>query len=71
MATDNPKVAGYIPQAVYDQLMEFKNTRGIKSVSTALTAALQEFFQNPRTLTPPVDSTNDEAAQRLDDLEEK
>lgn len=44
MPTDNPKVSGYVPQAVYDRLMEFKETRGYQSVSQAVTAALEEFF---------------------------
>ena len=44
MATKNPKVSGGVPSSVYDQLMEFKAARGLKSVSMAVTAVLEEYF---------------------------
>ena len=44
MPTENPKVSGYIPQVVYDQLMQFKSERGLSSVSQAVTAILEEYF---------------------------
>lgn len=44
MATDNPKVSGYVPQSAYDHLMEFKTARGYASVSQAITAVLEEYF---------------------------
>ena len=69
MATNNPKVSGYVPQAIYDQLIEFKAARGFNSVSLALTAALQEFFR-----LAPVSSTHMIATAdntRLDEVEGK
>ena len=71
MATDNPKVSGYVPQAVYDQLMQFKTARGFNSVSLALTVLLQESFAHGRTSTPQISTTNDITTQRLDELEGK
>ncbi len=44
MATDNPKISGYVPKAIYDKVMEFKTTRGCASVSQAVAAILEEFF---------------------------
>ena len=44
MPTENPKVSGYIPQVVYDQLMQFKSELGLSSVSQAVTAILEEYF---------------------------
>ena len=44
MATDNPKVSGYVPQVVYDQKKQFKAERGLKSVSMAVAAVLEEYF---------------------------
>ena len=43
MPTENPKVSGYIPQPVYDQLMQFKAERSL-SVSQAVTTILEEYF---------------------------
>lgn len=45
MATDNPKVSGYVPQEIFDCLLEFKEKRSLKSVSLALTVVLSEYFQ--------------------------
>ena len=44
MATDNPKISGYVPQEIFDCLLEFKEKRSLKSVSLALTVALSEYF---------------------------
>ncbi len=44
MATDNPKISGYVPKAIYDKVMEFKTTRGCASVSQAVASILEEFF---------------------------
>jgi hypothetical protein len=44
MATDLPKVQGYLPQAVYDALLRYKDVHQLKSVSQAVTNALCEFF---------------------------
>ena len=61
MPTENPKVSGYIPQVVYDHLMQFKSERGL-SVSQAVTAILEEYFGCSK-----VDHTN----QRLEKVEGK
>ena len=45
MATENPKVSGYIPQEIFDCLLDFKEKRSLKSVSLALTVVLSEYFQ--------------------------
>lgn len=44
MATDNPKISGYVPKVIYDKVMEFKTDRGCASVSQAVTAILEEYF---------------------------
>ena len=61
MPTENPKVSGYIPQVVYDQLMTFKAERGL-SVSQAVTAILEEYFGLGKV---------DHTAQRLEEVEGK
>ena len=45
MATENPKVSGYVPQEIFNCLLEFKEKRSLKSVSLALTVVLSEYFQ--------------------------
>lgn len=58
MATENPQVVGYVPQPVYERLIEFKDTHGLKSVSQAVTAVLEEYFQlEPASGRPEADST--------------
>lgn len=69
MATANPKVSGYVPQVVYDQLIEFKAARGFNSVSLALTAALQEFFRIVPPASIPAIATPDN--ERLEEVEGK
>ena len=61
MPTENPKVSGYIPQAVFDQLMQFKSERGL-SVSQAVTAILEEYFGLGKV---------DHTTQRLEEVEGK
>ena len=61
MPTENPKVSGYIPQAVYDQLMSFKAEHGL-SVSQAITAILEEHFGLKKA---------DATTQRLESVEGK
>jgi hypothetical protein len=68
MATNNPKVSAYVPQAIYDKVMELKVTRGYASVSMALTAALEEYFglSKERMGTP-----HDTTVEKLENLEGK
>ena len=61
MPTENPKVSAYVPQPIYDHLLEFKSERGL-SVSQAVTAILEDYFGLGK-----VDAT----AQRLEELEGK
>ena len=61
MPTENPKVSGYIPQVVFDQLMQFKAERGL-SVSQAVTTILEEYFGLAKV---------DHTAQRLEEVEGK
>ena len=65
MATDNPKVSGYVPQAVYDHLLTFKSERGLKSISMALTGVLEEYFGLSKA------TISDATASRLSTLEGK
>lgn len=65
MATDNPKVSSYVPQAVYDHLMTFKSERGLKSISMAVTAVLEEYFGLSKA------TISDATASRLETLEGK
>jgi hypothetical protein len=44
MTTENPKVAGYIPQEIYDALNQFKEDQGHKSISQALTYILSDYL---------------------------
>lgn len=44
MATNNPKVSGYVQRPVYDKLIAFKDDRGYASISQALTAVREEYF---------------------------
>jgi len=68
VATDNPKVSGYVPQVVYDQLMQFKTFRGLKSVSMAVTAVFEEYFNLQKA---PIDADHDATASHLETLEGK
>ena len=61
MPTENPKVSGYIPQVVFDKLIQFKAERGL-SVSQAVTAILEEYFGLGKV---------DHTAQRLEEVEGK
>lgn len=44
MATNKPKISGYIPQHIFDLLLRFKDEQGFKSVSEALTVILSIHF---------------------------
>ena len=46
MATENPKVVGYVPIELAEKLENFKTERGLKSVSQALTMILSEYFDS-------------------------
>ena len=44
MATENPRVAAYPPQRIYERLVEFKRQQGYKSDSAAIVAILEAYF---------------------------
>ena len=68
MATENPRVAAYPPQFIYQRLIEFKRERGLKSDSAAIVAILESYFLGD---TPPASSNTPAVDKRLDDLEVK
>lgn len=70
MATDNPKVSGYVPPAVYAHLMQFKTTKGCASISQALTTILEEYFGLGQSQAASLELTTN-AKERLEDLEGK
>lgn len=68
MATDNLRVAAYLPQRIYERLVEFKRERGLKSDSAVIITILENYFFSS---TPEADSDTPARTQRLDDLEVK
>ena len=68
MATENPRVAAYPPQLLYQRLIEFKRERGLKSDSAAIVAILESYFLGD---TPLASSDTPLGDKRLDDLEVK
>jgi hypothetical protein len=44
MTTDNKKVSSYVPQSIYEKLVEFKRHHQLKSVSLALSVIVHEHF---------------------------
>ena len=53
MPTNNPKVSGYVPQDVYDRLIQFRNEKGV-SISQAITIVLAEYFGIKTEIDTPV-----------------
>lgn len=68
MATDNPRVAAYPPQRIYERLVEFKREQGLKSDSAAIIAILESYFFGS---TPDADSDTPATNLRLSELEVK
>jgi hypothetical protein len=68
MTTDNPRVAAYPPQRIYERLVEFKRDRGLKSDSAAIITILESYFFSS---TPEADSELPKSQERLDYLEVK
>lgn len=68
MATDNPRVAAYPPQRIYERLVEFKGERGLKSDSAAIIAILENYFFSS---TPEAYSDTPATTLRLNELEVK
>lgn len=82
IATDKPKVLGYlppttvddrptvvdVPPAVYNHLLAFKEQRGLQSIEMAVPIILSEYFGRLQT---PVVAATDATASRLESLEAK
>jgi len=68
MPTDNPRVAAYVPVAVYDRLKEFKDSRKLKSDSQAIVTILSEFLEVSQVVAY---QSSSELGQRVESLEEK
>jgi hypothetical protein len=68
MATDLPKVQGYVPPVVYDKLLEYRETYALKSISQAVTKVLMEFFG---VTDSPVNQISDSLPTRMNSLEGK
>lgn len=69
MATKNPRVAAYPPPLVYERLLEFKRSQGLKSDSAAIVAILEAYFfdSTPNVLLGVLPIT----PKRIEDLEMK
>ena len=68
MATENPRVAAYPPQQIYERLIEFKRSFAFKSDSAAIVAILESYFFGG---TPSPFSELPKSTERLNDLEVK
>ena len=68
MATDLPKVQGYVPPVVYDKLLEYRETHGLKSISQAVTNVLMDFFG---VTDSPVNQISESLPTRMNSLEGK
>ncbi len=69
MATKNPRIAAYPPPKVYELLVEFKRSQGLKSDSAAIVAILETYLCGslPNVLPSELSST----PKRIEDLEVK
>jgi hypothetical protein len=69
MATKNPRIAAYPPPKVYELLVEFKRSQGLKSDSAAIVAILETYLCGslPNVLPSELSS----APKRIEDLEVK
>lgn len=61
MPTENPKVSAYVPQTIYNHLLEFKAARSL-SISQSVIAILEEYFKLGKV---------DDTTQRLEVVEGK
>ncbi|WP_373525892.1 hypothetical protein [Nostoc sp.] len=69
MATKNPRIAAYPPPKVYELLVEFKRSQGLKSDSAAIVTILETYLCGsiPNVLPSELSST----PKRIEDLEMK
>ena len=66
MSSEGAKVTGYVPQTVYDRLLDFKETHRLKSVSQAVTLVLEDYFG-----IGPLSSVSPPLSRRVGALEER
>ncbi|KYC39586.1 hypothetical protein WA1_03920 [Scytonema hofmannii PCC 7110] len=69
MATENPRVAAYPPPYVYERLVEFKRSQGLKSDSAAIVAILETYFFGSIPNVLPSELSGN--PKRIEDLEVK
>lgn len=68
MTTQNPRVAGYIPQNIHDRFKSFKEERKIKGDSQALAVIMSEFFKVPYSVAQEVDYSSFVTQEQFDEL---
>lgn len=68
MATDNPRIAAYVPKVIHERIKQFKDDRELKSESQAITIALSEFFGVSQEVAY---QSSSDLVQRIDALEQK
>jgi hypothetical protein len=71
MATDLPKIQGYVPQAIYDALETYGKANNLKTTSQAVTYALAEFFGISPISGAPVREQGESLTTRVEVLEAK
>lgn len=69
MTTKNPRVAAYPPPLVYERLVEFKRSQGLKSDSAAIVAILETYFFS--SIPSVLPSELSDTPKRIEDLEVK
>ncbi|MHC5674843.1 hypothetical protein [Nostoc sp.] len=69
MATKNPRIAAYPPPKVYELLVEFKRSQGLKSDSAAIVAILETYLCGSIPNVLPSELSN--TPKRIEDLEVK
>ena len=66
MSSDGAKVTGYIRQAVYDRLLDFKEANQLKSVSQAVTLILEDYLG-----IEPLGDAGSSLSHRISSVEER
>jgi hypothetical protein len=71
MATDLPRIQGYVPQAIYDALKTYRDANNLKSNSIAVTYVLANFFGISLNSDLPVNQERESLTTRVKVLEGK
>ena len=69
MATNKPKVFAYLPQELYNQVVQFKLDNELRSDSQALLTILEQFFNQPAANPSQTSVEPNKVEQRLNTLE--